>query len=104
MRAIDFKSEIISLQVIGKTKAHVTISTDRSATGETTFGPAMVATVRDSADHVIINPTKVHGAKLIGSYEKENAVLPLALEWARATCLTELISIWYESQSLLKAI
>ncbi len=59
--------------------------------------------VGDPADPEIIHTSKAHGAELI-SYEEEKAALLLALEWARANCPTERISICSDSQSLLKVI
>ncbi len=64
----------------------------------------MVATVGDPADPVIIYKSKARGAELTSSYEEEKAALLLALDWARAKCPTERISICSDSQSLLKAI
>ncbi len=61
----------------------------------------MVDTTGDPADPVIIHTSKVRGAGLTSSYEEEKAALLLALDWARANCPTERISI---CQSLLKAI
>ncbi len=50
-------------------KAHVEIYTDGSATGGTTAGgAAMVATVGDSADPVVIHTSKAVGAELTSSY------------------------------------
>ncbi len=95
----------LSLQFIRETKAPVTIYTDGSATGGTTAGgSAMLATVGDPADPVIIHTSKARGAELTPSYEEEKAALLLALDWARANCPTERISICSDSQSLLKAI
>ncbi len=62
----------------------------------------MVATVRDSADPVIIHTSKARGAELTSSYKEEKAALPLALDWARSHCPTDRISICSDSQSLLK--
>ncbi len=64
----------------------------------------MVATEENPADPVIIHTFKARGAELICSYEEEKAALLLALDWARANCSTERISIWSDSQSLLKAV
>ncbi len=64
----------------------------------------MVATVEDPADPVIIHTSKAHGAELTSSFEEEKAALLLALDWARANCPTEHISICSDSQSLRKAI
>ncbi len=61
----------------------------------------MVATVGDPADPVIIHTSKARGAELTSSYEEEKAALFLALDWARANCPTERISIFSDSQSLL---
>ncbi len=85
--------------------AHVTINTDGSTIGGTTAGfAAMVATVGDPADPVIIHASKARGAKLTSFYEEEKAALLLALDWARANCPSERISICSDSQSVLKAI
>ncbi len=74
--------------------AHVTIYTDGSATGGTTAGgAAMVATVGDPADTVTFYTSKARGAELTSSYEEDKAALLLALDWARANCPTERISI-----------
>ncbi len=95
----------LSLQLIGVTKVYVTIYTDGSATGGTTAGgAAMVATVGGPADPVIIHTSKAREAELTSSYEEEKAALLLALDWARANCPTERISICSGSQALLKAI
>ncbi len=64
----------------------------------------MVATTGDPTDPEIIHTSKARGAELTSSYEEEKAALLLALEWARANCPTERISICSDSQSLLKAI
>ncbi len=64
----------------------------------------MVATVVDLANPLIIHMSKARGAELTSSYEEEKAALLLALDWARANCPTERISICSDSQSLLKAI
>ncbi len=66
----------------------------------------MVATTGDPADPVIIHTSKARGAELTSSssYEEKKAALLLALDWARANCPTERISICAYSQSLLKAI
>ncbi len=64
----------------------------------------MVATTGDPADPVIIHTSKARGAELTSSCEEEKAALLLALDWARANCPTECISICSDSQSLLKAI
>ncbi len=64
----------------------------------------MLATVGDPADPVIIHTSKARGAGLTSSYEEEKAALLLALDWARANCHTERISICSDSPSLLKAI
>ncbi len=64
----------------------------------------MVATVGDPADPVITQTSKARGAELTSSYEEEKAALLLALEWARANCPTERMSICSDSQSLLKDI
>ncbi len=64
----------------------------------------MVAAVGDPADPVIIHTSKARGAELTSSYEEEKASLLLALDWARANCPTERISIYSDSQSLLKSI
>ncbi len=84
----------LSLQLIRETQTHVTIYTDGSATcGTTAGGAAMVATTGDPTDPVIIHTSKAHGAELIFSYEEEKAALLLALDWARANCPTERISM-----------
>ncbi len=49
---------------------------DGSATG----AAAMVATVGDPADPVIIHTSKTRGAELTSSYEEEKAALLLALD------------------------
>ncbi len=78
---------------------------DRSATdGSSAGAAAMVATLGNPADPVIIHTSKTRGAELTSSYEEEKATLLLALDWARANCPTERISICSDSQSLLKAI
>ncbi len=64
----------------------------------------MVATTGDPADPVITHTSKARGAELTSSYEEEKAALLLALDWAKANCPTERISICFDSQSLLKAI
>ncbi len=64
----------------------------------------MVATTGDPADSVIIHTSKARGAELTSSYEEEKGILLLALDWTRANCPTERISICSDSQSLLKAI
>ncbi len=56
----------------------------------------MVATVGDSADPVLIHMFKIRGAELTSSYEEEKTALLLALDWARANCPTERMSICYE--------
>ncbi len=67
-------TESISLQLIRDTKTHVTIYTDRSATGGTTAGgAAMVATVGDPANPVIIHTSKARGAEVTSSNEKERS-------------------------------
>ncbi len=63
----------------------------------------MVATTGDPADPVITHTSKARGAELTSSYEEEIAALILALDWARANCPTERISICSDSQSILKA-
>ncbi len=63
------------------------------------LGAAMVTTVGDPADPVIIHTSKIRGA-----YEEQKAALLLALSWARANCPTECISIYSDSQALLKDI
>ncbi len=60
----------------------------------------MVATVGDPADPVIMHTSKARGAELT-SYEEEKAALLMALDWARANCSTEHISICSDSQGLL---
>ncbi len=93
------------MQLIGETKAHVTIYTDGSATGGTTAGgAALVAPVGDLGEPVTIHTPKAHGVELTSSYEEEKAALLLAPDWARANCPTERISICNDSQSLPKAI
>ncbi len=52
---------------------------------------------------MIIHKSKARGAELTSSYEEEKATLLLALNWARANCPTERISICSDSQPLLKA-
>ncbi len=64
---------------------------------------AIVPIVGDPADSVIIHKPKARGSELTSSYEEEKATLPLALDWARANCPTERISICSDIQSLLKA-
>ncbi len=82
-----------------------TIYTDGSATGGTTAGgAAMVATVGDPTDPVVIHTPKARGSELTSFYEEEKAALLLALDWARANCPTERIAICSDSQSLLKAV
>ncbi len=56
----------------------------------------MVTTVGDTADPVIIHTSKERGAELTSSYEEEKGAFPLALDWARASCPTERISICFE--------
>ncbi len=63
----------------------------------------MVATTGDPADPVIIHTSKARGAELTSSYQEEKAALLLNLDWARANCPTERISICSDSQSLPKA-
>ncbi len=63
----------------------------------------MVATVGDPADPVIIHTSNARGAELT-SCEEEKAALLLALDWARANCPTEHISLCSDSQYLFKAI
>ncbi len=93
------------MQLIRVTKAHVTINTGGSATGEATAGgAALAATVEDSTDPVIIHTSKARGAELTSAYEEENTAQLLDLGWAMANCPTERISICSNSQSLLKAI
>ncbi len=59
----------INLQLIRETKVYVTIYTDGPATrGTTAGGSAMVATVRDPADPVIIRTSKARGAELTSFY------------------------------------
>ncbi len=81
----------VSLQLIRETKAHVTIYTDGPATGGTTAGgTAMVATVGDPADPVIIHTsTRDHVLR------RESCPAP-------GSRLGKLISICSDSQSLLK--
>ncbi len=62
----------------------------------------MAATVGDPADTVVIHTSKARGSELTSSYKEEKA--SLALNWARANCPTEGISICFDSPSLLKAI
>ncbi len=64
----------------------------------------MGATVGDPPDSVLIHTSKARGAELTSSYEEEKAALLLALDWARAKCPTERISICSDSQPLLTAI
>ncbi len=64
----------------------------------------MVATTGDPADPVIIHTSKPRGAELTSSYEEEKAARLLVLDWARANCPTEHISICRDSQYLLKAV
>ncbi len=64
----------------------------------------MIGAVGNPPDPVIIHTSKIRGAELTSSYEEEKAAFLLALDWARANCSTESISICSESQSLLKAI
>ncbi len=52
-----------------------------------------VATVGDPFDHVIIHISEMHGAWLTFSYEEEKAAILLALDWARANCPTDRMSI-----------
>ncbi len=88
----------LSLQLILKTKPHVTIYTDGSTTGGTTAGSAaMVATVGGPADPVIIRTSKAREAELTSSYGEMKATLLLALDWARSNCSTERISICSDS-------
>ncbi len=64
----------------------------------------MVATVGRPKDSDFIHSSKIRGAGLTSSYEEEEAVLLLALDWARANCPTEHISTCSDSQALLKDI
>ncbi len=85
----------LKLHFIQETKAHVTIFTDGSATGGTTAsGAAMIPSTGDPTDLVIIHTSKARGTELTSSYEEEKAALLLALDWARANCPTERISIY----------
>ncbi len=61
---------------------------------------AMVATVGDPADTVIIHTSKVRGAELTSSYEEEKAALPLALGWARANPYLKQFRVAYMTPSL----
>ncbi len=80
------------MQLIRETKAHVTINTVGSATGGATArGAALVATVEDPTDPVVIHTSKARGAELTSAYEEENAAQLLALGWAMANCPTERI-------------
>ncbi len=79
-----------------------TIYNDGSAPGGTTASGA--ATVGDPADPVIIHTSKARGGELTSSYKEEKAALLLALDWIRANCPTERISICSDSQYLLKAV
>ncbi len=82
-----------------------TAGLEESATGGTTAGgAAMVATVGDTADSAIIHTPKARGVGLTSSYEEGKAALLLALDWPRANCPTERISICSDIQSRLKAI
>ncbi len=94
-----------SMQSTLETKAHIIIYTGGSATGGTTArDAAMVATVGDPDDSDFIHSSKIRGSELTSSYEEEEAVLLLALGWARANCPTERRSICSDSQALFKAI
>ncbi len=62
----------------------------------------MVVTLGNPADRVFIHTSKARGAELTSFYEEEKTALMISLDWARATCLTERISICSDSQSLLK--
>ncbi len=64
----------------------------------------MVAPVGDPGEPVIIFTPKAHGVELTSSYEEEEAALLVALDWARANCPTERISICSDSKPLLKPV
>ncbi len=89
----------------GHWEAHVTTYTNGSATGRINpGGTAIVATVGDPAEPVIIHTPKIRGDELTSSYEEQNVALLLALAWARTIYPTERISMCSDSQFLLKAV
>ncbi len=72
----------------------------RRCSGAAVLPPSKEATVGVPDDPVFTHTSKVRGAELAYSYEEEKSTLLLALEWARANC----ISICSDSQALLKVI
>ncbi len=73
--------------------------TDGSAAGKTTTeNAAMISTEGYPTDPVVIHMPSIRGAELTSSYEEEKATLLLTLDWARANCPTERITICSNSQ------
>ncbi len=92
----------VNLQSIRETKAHVTVYTDRFATGRTTtWGTTMVTAIGDPTNPAVVHASKIRAAVLISSYEEENAAFLLALDCARDYCPNERISSCSDSQFLL---